>query len=78
MELDHLMEVFGWRSFISPWLEDCACWFGGLLKCACLVDHFLAALLMVMEHAISFWCGFGILLHWWCVLGSNLGASSLL
>jgi hypothetical protein len=63
MALDHLMEVFGWKSFISPWLDDCARWFGGLLKCACLVDHPLIAILMVMEHAISFRCGFGILVY---------------
>jgi hypothetical protein len=57
MALDHLMEVFGWGSLTSPWLDDCACWFGGLLTCACLVDHPLVAYLMVVEHAISLWYG---------------------
>jgi hypothetical protein len=37
--LDHLMEVFGWGGLTSPWLDDHAYWFGGLLTCACLVDH---------------------------------------
>jgi hypothetical protein len=27
MALDHLMEVFGWGSLTSPWLDDCACCF---------------------------------------------------
>jgi hypothetical protein len=42
LALYHLMEAFGWRSLTSPWLDDCACSFGGLLACACLVDHALA------------------------------------
>jgi hypothetical protein len=66
MALDYLMEVFGWGSLTSPWLDDYACWFGGLLTCACLVDHPLVAHLMVMEHAISSWCGFGILVYLGC------------
>jgi hypothetical protein len=49
----HLMDVFKQGSLISPWLDDCACWFGGLLTCVFLVDHPLVAYLMVMEHAIS-------------------------
>jgi len=46
----HLMEVFGWGSLTS---NGCACWFGGLLICACLLDHPLVAYLMVVEHAIT-------------------------
>jgi hypothetical protein len=57
------MEFFGWGSITSPWLDGYSCWFGGLLTCACLVDHPLVARLMVMEHAISLWCGFGILAY---------------
>lgn len=36
MVLDHLMKVFGWRSFIFPSMDDCACWFDGLVTCALL------------------------------------------
>jgi hypothetical protein len=68
MALDHLMEVFGWGSLTSPWLDDCACWFGGLLTCACLVDHPLVAYLMVMEHAISLCVFWYICLSWICYI----------
>jgi hypothetical protein len=60
MALDHLIEFFGWGSLTSPWLDDYACWFGGLLTGSFLVDHPLVAHLMVMEHDISLWCGFGV------------------
>jgi hypothetical protein len=44
-----------WGSLTYPWLDGCACWFGGLLTCDFLVDHPLVAYLMVVEHAISLW-----------------------
>jgi hypothetical protein len=53
MASDYLMEVFGWGSLTSPWLDDCACWFGGLLTCACLVDHPLVTYLMVSWSMLS-------------------------
>jgi hypothetical protein len=37
LALDYLMKVLGWGSLTSPWLDDYAFWFGGLLTCACLV-----------------------------------------
>jgi hypothetical protein len=37
LALDYFMEVSGWGSLTSSWLDDYACWFGGLLTCACLV-----------------------------------------
>jgi hypothetical protein len=55
--LDYLMEVIGWKSFTSPWLDDCACYFGGLLTYVFLVDHPLVAYLMVMEHVVLLRCG---------------------
>jgi len=66
MVLDYLMEVFHWGSLISPWLDECACWFGGLIICACLVNHPLVAYLMIMEHAILVSCGFGIYAYLVC------------
>jgi hypothetical protein len=63
LALDYLMEALGWGSLISTWLDDYACWFRGLLTCAWLVDRPLVAHLMVIEHAISSWCGFGILFY---------------
>jgi hypothetical protein len=53
MALDHLMEIFGWGSLTSPWLDDCACLLGGLLICAFLVDHPLVAYLMVSWSILS-------------------------
>jgi len=53
----HLMEVFGWGSLTSPWLDDCACYL-------VVFSHVLALLItpwlhiwMVVEHMISLWCG---------------------
>jgi hypothetical protein len=42
-----------WGSLTSPWLDDCACWFGGLLTCACLVDHHLVSFLLVSWRMLS-------------------------
>jgi hypothetical protein len=58
---DLLRDVFFWGSLTFPSLDDYACQFGGLLTSACLVDHPLVTYMMVMEHAISLWCGFGVL-----------------
>jgi hypothetical protein len=69
LALDHLMEVFGWGSLTSSWLDDCACWLAGLLTCACLVNRPLVAYLMAVEHAISLWCGFWCTcLSWMCYI----------
>jgi hypothetical protein len=35
----HLMEIFGWESFTSPWSKgDCACYLVPLRGCISLVD----------------------------------------
>jgi hypothetical protein len=60
----HLMEIFGWGSLTSPWLDDCACWFGGLLTCACLVDHPLLKYLLVSWSMLSHYgVVFGVLTY---------------
>jgi hypothetical protein len=43
--LDLLMDIFGWRNFTSPWLDDCVFFLGGLLTCFFLVDHPLVEIL---------------------------------
>jgi hypothetical protein len=66
MALDHLMEVFRWGSLTSPWLDDCAGLLSGFLTRACLLDHPLVAYLMVIEHVISCWYGYVVLVYLVC------------
>jgi hypothetical protein len=51
----HLMEVFGWGSLTSPWLDDCAC-------CLVVFPHVLALLITPWLHVSWMW---SILSHYY-------------